>query len=386
MLTKIEKEADRLGIASRRASAVRGGTLEWVWPGRFALGRVHVLDGDPGLGKSTIALDIAARLSRGLPMPTPQPTADEEKPYPRAKPDPNPHPAMTSPTITPLLGRSIIISAEDNEQTALQPRLVAAGADLEQIEIVDEVNVPTALGGVLARPVLLPDDVPEFERLIRGTEAQLLIVDPIMAFIGHDRRGRPIDAHKDQSVRQMMYPLRRLAERTGVCIILIRHLTKSLVASAIRRGLASIGIAAAARSVLMAAEHPRMAGVRALAGVKTNLGFMAPTFTYRMVASKAGAPRIEWIDECDYTADDLLQRVAVRTPSRQREAEMFLKELLEPGPMAAVEVMARTSARGLSEGTLNRAAKRLGVNRLKTVKTWMWELPARDECHLEPLQ
>jgi len=392
-LCRRDGEGTRLGIRSRRASAVLGACVEWLMPGRLAFGHVHVLDGDPGIGKSTLALDIAARLSRGLPMPEPPPPLPEEPPKSRRRGKSPPEEAILAeppppPPPPPLIAGSIIISAEDKDDTAVQPRLVAAGADLDRIEIVDEIVVANPRGGMMSRPLLFPDDGAELEALIHSTGARFVIIDPIMAFIGSDRRGRQIDAHKDQSVRQLMYALRRLAERTGACILLIRHLSKSMVVSALRRGLASIGIAAAARIVLLAADHLETPGVRCLAGVKTNLDAAATTLTYRIVKNAEGVARIEWLEECDYSADDLLRRRRIKdtTPTRQREAEAFLREILFDNPRTAVDVLAHAALRGLNGGTLDRAAKALGIERTKKGKQWMWEyrengLPPLSDFH-----
>ena len=387
-------------LRPRRADSLKGRKLEWLVPGRFAFGCVHVLDGDPGRGKSTIVFDIAARLSRGLPMPQPiePPTEDEPRKSRRGKRDDesadNPAAdaarlASPSPSPPPRCA-AIIISAEDNDETAIQPRLVAAGADLSRIDIMDEVETIGPEGQVGdPSPIMLPDDIPLIEQRIRSTGARLLIIDPLMAFLGHDRRGRRIDPNREQSIRHLFFQLRKLAERTGCCIILIRHLSKSLVASALRRGLSSIGITAASRIALLVAEHPERPGVISLAGVKTNLGSIPPTINYRILKNEDGNPRVEWLDECDYSADDLLRRRAPEgdTPTLQREAEAFLKELLKEGPVPAADVLARGAERGLGRGTLDRAARGpLRVERFRKGKQWAWGLPIDELAQFEPLE
>jgi hypothetical protein len=413
-------------LLSRLASDIGEEIIDWLWPGVLAFGSVAVLDGHPGVGKSTLAIDIAARLSRGEDMPgelgTRNAERDTEKdtttPRRRARkvngdqtvaadetsierqqtdpPLPPPGGAGDRGSSVPrsefrvpssevrVPGFVMIVSAEDHTARTIRPRLRIAGADMKRVRVVDEVRVRSGPNAG-SRPLQLPDDLALLEKKMVADGTRLLILDPLMAFLGCDRRGRRIDAHKDQSVRQLLVQLKGLAERTGACILVIRHLSKSMSRSALLRGQGSIGITASARTALLAGRHPDDPMLRALAVVKTNLGALPLTLTYRVVGAAAGS-RIEWADDCDLGADDLLRPADQdsKKPSRQREAEAFLKDLLKEGVcLPSEDVLQRASECGVAVTTLSRAAKELGVQRFRKGKTWFWE---HDPLQVPPMQ
>jgi AAA domain/NrS-1 polymerase HBD domain len=377
-------------LLSRLASDIGEETVEWLWPGVLAFGSVAVLDGHPGVGKSTLAIDIAARLSRGEEMPrAPSPPVPLSPCGRGAVQRPEAFGESQSPSNlkhpSPLVGEGpgvrgstaprfvMIVSAEDHTSRTIRPRLRIAGADMKRVRVVDEVRVRSGPNAG-SRPLQLPDDLALLEKKMAADGTRLLILDPLMAFLGCDRRGRRIDAHKDQSVRQLLVQLKGLAERTGACILVIRHLSKSVSRSALLRGSGSIGITAAARTVLLAGRHPDEPMLRALAGVKSNLGPLPMTLTYRVIGAAAGS-RIEWAEDCDLGADDLLRPADQdsKKPSRQREAEAFLKDLLKDGAVVSAEEGTRRAREcGLVGATLDRAAKELRVERFKKGKVWFW--------------
>jgi NrS-1 polymerase HBD domain/AAA domain len=378
-------------LLSRLASDIGEEIIEWLWPGVLAFGSVAVLDGHPGVGKSTLAIDIAARLSRGEEMPrAPSPPVPLSHKGRGGVQRPEAFGESRSPSNlehpSPLVGEGpgvrgstaprfiMIASAEDHTARTIRPRLRIAGADMKRVRVVDEVRVRSGPNAG-SRPLQLPDDLALLEKKMTADGTRLLILDPLMAFLGCDRRGRRIDAHKDQSVRQLLVQLKGLAERTGACILVIRHLSKGMSRSALLRGSGSIGITASGRTVLLAGRHPDDPMLRALAVVKTNLGALPLTLTYRVIGAAAGS-RIEWADDCDLGADDLLRPADKddKKPTRQREAEAFLKDLLKDGVcMPADDVLRRASECGVAATTLARAAKELGVQRFRKGKAWFWE-------------
>jgi len=208
--------------------------VRWLWPGRIPLGKLTVLDGDPGLGKSTVALDFAARISTASPLP------DGTRPeYPQ---------------------NTILLSAEDAIGDTIRPRLEAAGADLNRVTVVRGVNESDG-----PRPPVLPGDLASLEALIGEDDASLVIVDPFMAYLAGG-----IDAHRDQDVRRALHALSATAERTGAALVIVRHLNKAPGGNALYRGGGSIGIIGAARAGMMIAPDRAEERRRSRAGTRSN--------------------------------------------------------------------------------------------------------------------
>jgi hypothetical protein len=341
--------------------------IDWLWLGWLALGKLAVIEGDPGLGKSTLTMDLAARVSRGQALP-----GVEEL----APPSP-PHPVL-------------VASAEDSTAQTIRPRLEAAGADLTRVRVLSHVTVE-ATAGVTPRAIFLPNDLPLIEPQMVADGTKLLIVDPLMAFLGNDSFGRAIDANKDQSVRLLLGELARLAERTGAAVLLVRHLNKSPSSSAIQRGGGSIGITGAARAVLLVGRDPDEPTGRVLAMTKCNLGARPLSRRFRVVSgeSSAGpAARLEWGAETELTCDDILKVPDKPAKASARDtAKEWLKQVLVGGPLPQTEVEARAGAEGISAATLKRAKEELGVRSRKSGRpaVWYWELDLPVLDPLEPL-
>ncbi len=351
-------------LRSRLASAVAVEVVPWLWPGWVARGTVTVLDGDPGLGKSTITTWLAARVSRGLPLP-----GEAED----ARRDP---------------AGVLLASAEDSAAHTIRPRLEAAGADLDRVRILDDVGEP-ADDGAEVRNLQLPADLPLIEAQMRADGAALLVLDPLMAYVGRDRRGRLIDAHREPSARQLLAGLKRLAEATGAAVLVVRHLTKSGRASAVHRGTGSLSITAAAWSVLLAGRDPSDPGLTALAMVKGNLGPRPRTLRYRLEAAGA-VSRVAWGEVCALRADDLLRsdRPGGGPVQPRGPAEELVWRALESGPRPAVEVYQVGAGAGFSNDQVWRAAKSVGVGKWKAGQRqgWVWQLPTEpDPDELPPL-
>lgn len=194
--------------------------VQWLWDGWIARGKLAVIDGDPGKGKSTLTTDLAARISTGTPLPGGTRTV----------------PAAV-----------VLLSAEDGVGDTIRPRLEAAGADTTRVFVFD--SVLDAEG--TPRPPSIPGDIPYVEALVTEKGAVLVVIDPLMAFLGAG-----VDAHRDQDVRRALHSLAAVAERTGAAIVIVRHLNKSGGPQAIYRGGGSIGIIGAARSGLLVASDP----------------------------------------------------------------------------------------------------------------------------------
>jgi hypothetical protein len=327
-------------LVTALASDVEPTVVDWFWPGFIAFGALTVLEGDPGLGKSTVTLDLVARLTSGRPLPGET----------RAGP-----PAAV-----------LIVSSEDSAAHTTVPRLLAAGADRSKVRLLIEVK--EAFG--LTRGPQLPDDLPLIEKLLIEDGARLLLIDPLMSMLGRDKRGRSIDAHRDQSIRVLMSALKELAQRTGAAVVVIRHLTKTTGRSAIYRGGGSIGISAAARGVLLAAKHPHDSDRRVLAVVKTNLASRPLSRAYAVTGLHAATVQLG--EDCDIWADDLQGGLLQLAAPEWRLAAEWLAKELAGGPRVAGQMIWEAAQKGWTARHLDHARRRLGVTTTKTDKGWEW--------------
>ena len=361
--TKVAEQlhaADRLGKADAagpitstvKLSDVQPEKVSWLWRGRIPLGKVTILDGDPGLGKSTLLLDIAARVTIGQPMP-----GEVNKGEPRDV---------------------VLISYEDGLADTIRPRLEAAGGDPSKVHVIK--GVPCGDG--TTRLPTLPDDIPAIEAKVREKKAALLIVDPLMAALS----GR-VDSAKDHNIRRALAPLAAMAEKLGAAVVAVRHLNKGGVTSgptALYRGGGSIGINGAARSVLLVGKDPDDPNARILASVKMNLACAPASLKFTLVpaAINPEVARVDWQGESERTADELVQQQMMESReerSKVEEAKEFLRDILGGGPRLATHVLAEAKEAGIATPTLRRAKYDLGVVVKKSKlenHPWTWELPA----------
>jgi putative DNA primase/helicase len=331
-------------ITSIRADRVEPREVTWLWFGRLALGKLTVLDGDPGLGKSTLCAQVAAAITSGVPLPG-------------------------GPAVGPRA--VLILSAEDDLQDTVRPRLGACGADLRLAHLVGPV-----WGGGSISPITLPDDIPALERVIRAIDAALVIVDPFVAYLSEK-----VDSAKDQHARRVMAQLAALAERTRSSILLLRHLRKATAPNALYRGGGSIGIIAAARVGLILARSPVDPALLVLAGTKSNVGPLPNSLVLSIDHSQK--PPVSWNGESPISAGFLLDRDSPEHSSALEECAQFLRDVLGNGPVATDELMSRAKSLGLSERTLRRVKGSLGSvsRRLPSdlaggSSRWYWALNA----------
>jgi hypothetical protein len=337
---KSAPEPPELGVL---LSTVRPERVAWLWPGRIPLGKLTILDGDPGLGKSVMTMDIAARLSAGLGMPDGAPCAP---------------------------GGVVVMNAEDGLADTILPRLLAAGADPERVLALDTIPA-----GEAERLPSLPNDLGYLRLCIRQVQARLVIVDPIMAFLGGE-----VNAHRDQDCRRALHPLAAMAEETGAAVLVVRHLNKLAGGNPLYRGGGSIGIIGAARSGLLVAKDPDNPDRRVLASAKCNLAKLPPSLAYDLTPGEEGGLRVGWRGESPHTAESLL--AAPRDDEERdavREAVEVLRAVLGNGRLSATEVKSQARKAGVSERTLTRAKSMLGI-RARLVGfgrdgKWYWSLP-----------
>lgn len=345
-----EQKAQSNSLTLTRLSDVVPSAVRWLWPGRIPLGKVSVLDGDPGLGKSLQTLDIAARVSTARAMPDGS-ASDLHDP-----------------------AGVVILSAEDDLGDTIRPRLEAAGADLSRVVALtavrdeDDTRLPTLA------------DLEQIRQAIVEVDARLLIIDPLMAYLPDK-----VDSHRDQDIRRSLAPLAVLAAETGIAALVIRHLNKTEGKNALYRGGGSIGIIGAARSGLLVAKDPEDPDGerRILVSTKSNLAKLPPALAYRVVAPN-GVPFIAWQGTTHHTAASLLaQQAEGEDRSALEEAMTFLRESLTDGPRPSREVQREAEQAGVNAITLRRARTALGIKPAKTGRPgdekqqWQWSLPPK---------
>ncbi|MGD9934604.1 MAG: AAA family ATPase [Dehalococcoidia bacterium] len=330
----------------RMLSEVRVRETTWLWPGRAPLGALTLLEGDPGVGKSTIAADIAARVTRGTAMPDG---------------------SIGSHGAAGV----VLLAAEDSVEETLTPRFLAAGGDADRAAIREHVkpNYEEALPTIA--------DLKEIRGDLRDLRARLLVIDPLSEFLPGET-----NTNNDMQVRQALRPLLRLCDQLGVAVLGVRHLRKQETRNSLHAGGGSIAFTAAARSVLLCA---RAAGGPAsefvIAQSKLNLGPRAPSLRYRIVAAD-GTSRVEWLEESSETADELLAGPEERyRRDMLEEAKEFLREILRDGPVPKTHIDREAESAGISTATLRRAIHALGLGKHKQgMKTgWLRFLPEHAE-------
>ncbi len=322
--------------------------ITWLWPGRLPVGKFCMLAGDPGLGKSYMTLDIAARISLGGKWP-----------------DGGDVP----------LGNVLIISVEDGLEDTIAPRLILLGADLSRIRYIG----PTVESDTERKGFNLQDHLQLLEEEILKFQATLLILDPVLAFTGNK------DTHKSSDVRAVMAPLAEMADATGCTIEAIIHLNKkSGEFNSIYRLTGSLDFAAAARSVMVVGKHPDIEGRRVFAPVKMNLSAMPASLEYSFLEDGTFA----WGQETTLEANDILSAPVNEEDKTVREqVKDFLLDLLHDGPINARDVWKAVDEHGYAKNTVRRAADEIGVvtwqNKHKTGTKgspgWAWGLlPPQD--------
>jgi AAA domain/Domain of unknown function (DUF3854) len=315
--------------------------VEWLWSRRIPKGKVTILDGDPGKGKSTILYDLAARVSAGLPLPDGEPVEP---------------------------GGALIVSAEDGAADTIAPRFLAAGGDPKRARILGSDE-----------PFIIPDDLDRLERAIRQLGATLVVIDPVMSFLSDD-----VNSNRDQDVRRALQPLVDMARHTGAAIVLCRHLNKSTGGQAIYRGQGSIGFIGIVRSGLMVGEHPELENTFVLAGQKHNLSKPPASLAYRIRSVGLGDETaiIEYRGVSEVTAQQMSS-----TPedegerSRLAEAKEFLRDLLRAGPEFTGRIKAEAKEAEIGWRTVERAKAELKVQAVKEPDSgkWQWTLSGPTE-------
>jgi Bifunctional DNA primase/polymerase, N-terminal/AAA domain/Primase C terminal 1 (PriCT-1) len=320
-----------------RVSDVQREEVSWLWHHRIPRGKLTIIEGDPGEGKSFLSQAIATAITRGFGLP-----GDEEQREPETV---------------------LIMSAEDGLADTIRPRLEDMGADIGRV---------VALRGLMDEEgkerCLTLADLDVIEKAIVEHRSALVIVDPIIAYVA----GK--DTHKANEVRSLLAPLAALAEKYRNAILAIRHLNKSATKAAYR-GQGSVDFLPACRSAFLAGEDPENPGQKVLCHIKANLGPKTPSLTYTI-----NEGRFLWGEETSITAEQVLA-VPIEGDERSKleEAKGFLEDVLSNGPLPSSEVEKEAKGAGIAQTTLRRAKTALGVKPRKESfgGGWTWSLPDR---------
>ena len=305
------------------ANQVVARPVSWLWPECLPQGKLLILDGDPDLGKSLLALDLCARLSTG-------------RPFPDGRPGPGP-------------ANAVVLSAEDNAADTIMPRLVQLGADTKRVVVWQRERDDEDW------PWRFPSQIDRLDDALRQADARLAVIDPVMAFLD-DR----VLSASDQSVRRALAPLIHLAEKHRCSLLMHRHLNKQVGGRALYRGLGSIAFVAACRVALLVGRDPLAPDRCVLAQVRNSLAPLQPSLAYQVTAAEGGVPVVEWLGPSPVTADELLAG-ARRDHGARDWATAFLEQFLAAGPRTADDIWQAAQKTGLSARTLQRAKKGLGI-------------------------
>jgi len=311
--------------------------INWLWYPYIPYGKITVIQGDPGNGKTSMILAIAAAVTKGEPLPE---------------------------SITAAAPINVIFqTAEDGLGDTVKPRLLQAGADCTRVIVIDESEKELFLSDARIEDALIQ------------TEAKLFILDPLQAYLGAE-----VDMHRANEVRPVLKKISVLAEKTGCAIVVVGHLNKGSNQSQYR-GLGSIDIQAAARSVLTVGKIKGNQYMRAFAHGKSNLAPEGVSIAFELNPDIG----FRWVGAHPVTIDELLSGKYDKETAAERAYEFLITELTDI-VISANDIFDMASERDISGRTLKRAKTAAGVRSFKKDNKWFWTIDGgqkadhRQEC------
>jgi RecA-family ATPase len=382
----------RPGVVIRPMTHYTPEPIRWLEEGRIAMGKLTLIAGDPGLGKSFMTLELAARVSRG---------EIGRGVMGRGVIGKGGTPNSTTQHPSPMGGRAVIMSAEDDASDTLVPRLKAMSARLSRVHFIEGVR------SFDSSFVDLPQLDRDTDRLIEAIQTldesqespvSLIVIDPISAYMGK------ADSHNNAEVRSVLAQLARLAQVTGAAVVCVTHLNKdSSGKRAVYRAMGSLAFTAAARTVHLVTKYPVQDSnrhsnqvtntaadgsgdqqdldkhKRVVSMVKNNLGPIVPA---RVYVIEDGI--LVWLDEeMDADADALEGGSFEAGFNAIEEARAFLTDRLIGGPLQRSVIMTQSKQQGISESTLRRAKDELRVQSKRVKGVWIWSLETRGSAPTE---
>lgn len=307
---------------------VQAEKVDWLWYPYIPYGKVTLVQGDPGDGKTTFILAVAALLTRGKQMPETD--------------------VICAPATV------IYQTAEDGLSDTVKPRLEEMGADCSRVIVIDESE----------QALTLSDE--RLEQAIISIQAKLLILDPLQAYLGGG-----VDMHRANEIRPLFKALAGAAERTGCAVVIIGHMNKMNGTKGLYRGLGSIDIAAAVRSILLVGRDRENENTRIMAHLKSSLAPEGCPIAFELDRENG----FRWVGAYDISVDDILNGTRPeREPTKKLQAISLIMEMLRDGDMPCEDIYKRLGEHDISRRTAETAKREAGVRSYKNGSEWKWSL------------
>lgn len=308
-------------------SDVKSKKIDWLWYPYIPYGKLTILQGDPGEGKSTFIINVAALLTKGKNMPDGFKTNHSEN--------------------------VIYQCAEDNLADTIKPRLLSADADCSKIAYIVDENFELSF------------EDKRIESAIQQTKAKLFIIDPLQAFLVQDT-----DMQSASRMRSALRKLADVAERNNCAIVLVGHLNKSNGGKNLYRGLGTIDIAAIARSVLMIVRDSNSPEIRYMTPIKSSLAPEGDAIGFSF-SNNSG---FQWLGKCKINSENI-KSINVTVETKQEKAERILTDILSSEDLPSTYIIEHLKKFGISQRTTENAKAKLRIHAFRKDDAWYWQLP-----------
>ena len=305
-------------------NTIQSREVEWLWYPYIPYGKITIIQGDPGEGKTTFILSVIASLTNNDFMPCSR---------------------------NRVFSRTIYQNTEDDLADTIKPRLEKHGADCSKVCFIDK-----------SEQLLLDDDC--LEKAIVEADARLLVFDPLQSFVGEN-----VDMNRANSIRPKLNKLKEIAEKTGCAIVIIGHLNKKSGGKLDYRGLGSIDIQAAARSVLLVGKHEGYPNFRFVAQQKNNLAPLGKTLGFTLADGV-----VKWLGSFPISAEALAAGEEDKQKSKEKSAIRIIANLLIKGRLPSDFIFKCCADEGISERTVKNTKKKLNIRSVRKNNIWHWEL------------